>query len=358
MKKMFWMLGVAVAALTSCTNDEVVEVNQSNLIKFESFVNKGTRAVTETTKNGLTKFYVFGYHNGDSDPVFSNDYVQKNNNDWSNEVAKNWTANTYYFGAYATKNESEKLSTTPLASFSNVGTLTISDYSVGSMDPENHSTDDLIAAVKTVNNTQLTNSAVSLDFKHLLSQVKFEFNNNNEGYFMTVSDIVFKAMPTGNCTIDKEGVISWTLKDGLTSSDSLTYTYPGTGSEVYIPANESFESVCYLVLPVDIAVTTCANFTISFYERVGAEGNYTYNLMQTIPYQNISLIGTSGPTDNDPNNNTDQENVTSWLPGYIYNYKAYFPINPSEIVFTVNTVEDWQDNEVNDNTVNNESVEF
>ena len=32
MKKMFWMLGVAVAALTSCTNDEVVEVNQSNLL--------------------------------------------------------------------------------------------------------------------------------------------------------------------------------------------------------------------------------------------------------------------------------------------------------------------------------------
>ena len=111
-------------------------------------------------------------------------------------------------------------------------------------------------------------------------------------------------------------------------------------------------------MPVDIAVTTCANFTISFYERVGTEGSYTYNLMQTIPYNNISLKGTSGPTDNDPNNNTDQDNVTSWLPGYIYNYKAYFPINPSEIVFTVNPVEGWQGNEVNDNTVNNESVEF
>lgn len=212
--------------------------------------------------------------------------------------------------------------------------------------------------LKTVDNTQLANSAVSLDFKHLLSQVKFEFNNNNDDYFMTVSDIVFKAMPTGNCTINKEGVISWTLKNGLTSSDSLTYTYPGTGSGVYIPENESFNSVCYLVLPVNIAVTTCANFTISFYERVGAEGNYTYNLMQTIPYNNISLKGTSGPTDNDSNNNTDQDDVTSWLPGYIYNYKAYFPINPSEIVFTVDSVEGWHSNEVNDNTVNNESVEF
>lgn len=358
MKKSILVLGLAVAAMTSCTNDEVMEVNQNNLIKFESFVNKGTRAVTETTKNELSKFYVFGYHNGDSNPVFSNNYVQKNGNDWSNEVTKNWTANTYYFGAYATKNESDILSATPLASFSNVGTLTISNYSVGSMGPEIHSTDDLIGAVKTVDNTQLANSAVSLDFKHLLSQVKFEFINNNEEYFMTVSDIVFKAMPTGNCTINKEGVISWTLKDGLTLSDSLTYTYPGTGSGVYIPENESFNSVCYLVLPVNIAVTTCANFTISFYERVGAEGNYTYNLMQTIPYNNISLKGTSGPTDNDPNNNTDQDNVTSWLPGYIYNYKAYFPINPSEIVFTVNSVEGWQGNEVNDNTVNNESVEF
>lgn len=148
MKKSFLMLGLAVAAMTSCTNDEVVEVNQSNLIKFESFVNKGTRAVEETTAAGLEKFYVFGYHNGDSDPVFSNNYVQKNGNGWGNEVTEHWTANTYYFGAYATKNESDILSATPLASFSNEGTLTISNYSVGSMGPEIHSTDDLIGAVK------------------------------------------------------------------------------------------------------------------------------------------------------------------------------------------------------------------
>lgn len=50
MKKSILMLGLAVAAMTSCTNDEVMEVNQNNLIKFESFVNKGTRTVDEVKK--------------------------------------------------------------------------------------------------------------------------------------------------------------------------------------------------------------------------------------------------------------------------------------------------------------------
>lgn len=333
MKKSILMLGLAVAAMTSCTNDEVMEVNQNNLIKFESFVNKGTRTVTEVTKSSLTQFYVFGYHDGDTAPVFNNNYVEKDGNSWTNEVSKYWRANNYYFGAYANKATSDKLTG---ASFSSDGTLTIANYTVA------NSTNDLIAAVKTVDNTGLANKAVSLDFKHLLAQVKFEFANNNSGYLMTVSDITFKAMPKGTCTINNAGKINWNLE----ASDSLTYTYKGTSAGDYIAVDQSFKSDSLLVLPVRIAATTCANFTIAFYENVGNN----YNKVQEIEYKNVSLIGTQA--------NSDGDAVASWDPGYKYNYKAYFPINPSKIQFSVNTVEGWKDNTVDDNTTNDESVIF
>ena len=39
MKKSFFVLGVAVAALASCTNEEVVDMPQSRAIQFGTFVN-------------------------------------------------------------------------------------------------------------------------------------------------------------------------------------------------------------------------------------------------------------------------------------------------------------------------------
>lgn len=285
----------------------------------------------------MTQFYVFGYHNGDTSPVFNNDYVKNVAGSWINETEKDWRANTYYFGAYANKAASDELNN---ATFSSDGTLTIANYDV------TNSTNDLIAAVKTVDNTGLVNAAVDLDFKHLLAQVKFEFANNNQGYYMTVSPITFKAMPQGTCTIDKDGNIDWVLKAGLTASDSLTYTYNGTPSGEYIEAAKSFKSDSLLVLPVAIAATTCANFTIEFYEKVGNN----YNKVQEIEYKNVSLIGSEA--------NSDGDAVASWIPGYKYNYKAYFPVNPSNIQFSVNSVEGWKDNTVDDNTRDDESVIF
>lgn len=358
MKKMLLVLGVAAAAMTSCTSDEVLEMNPTNTIKFESFVNKGTRAVTETRTAELTKFYVFGYHDGDASPVFSNNSVTFTDGSWMNESTKYWTANQYYFGAYANKATSDKLDGDPTgeaeASFANNGTLTISNYSVGSNNPENHSTDDLVGAVVAHNNSSLSNATIQFNFQHLLSQVKFEFCNNNQGYYMKVSDILFTAPMKGTCTITNAGNISWTQ----VGNDMLQYTYPGTAAEVYIATGGSYTSESFLVLPT-IAISSKASFTISFYERIGTEGNYTYNLVQTIPYENISLVGTTGPTDNtnDALNNTDVESITSWNSGYIYNYKAYFPVAPSAILFNA-TVTGWEEDEVNDNTSNDSSVVF
>ena len=57
MKKSLFMLGAAIVALSSCTQDEVLNVNENRVISFESHVNKNTRAVTETTAD-LKQFFV------------------------------------------------------------------------------------------------------------------------------------------------------------------------------------------------------------------------------------------------------------------------------------------------------------
>ena len=77
MKKSFLMLGVAVAALASCSNEEVVDMPQSRAIQFETFVNHSTRSsVTETTEENLNKFFVFGnYGEGTWTPSNAGPYM-------------------------------------------------------------------------------------------------------------------------------------------------------------------------------------------------------------------------------------------------------------------------------------------
>ena len=103
MKKNLFLLGLAVAALTSCTNDEVVEMQQptQKAIGFETFVNKGTRAITTTDApaikkdengtdviSGLQRFNTFGYYKA-NELVFDNILVYnsiKTENNTSNII--------------------------------------------------------------------------------------------------------------------------------------------------------------------------------------------------------------------------------------------------------------------------------
>ena len=46
MKRSLILLGAVTATLASCSKSEVVDVNDSQAIGFETFVNKSTRALT------------------------------------------------------------------------------------------------------------------------------------------------------------------------------------------------------------------------------------------------------------------------------------------------------------------------
>ena len=103
MKKSLWMLGVALTALASCAETEVVDVPQTRAIGFtNAFVNNTTRA--DVTTDTFGKFWVFGDYDNDGSwaNVFSNIEVTKGSPAWKPEQTAYWQLNkNYNFGAYA-----------------------------------------------------------------------------------------------------------------------------------------------------------------------------------------------------------------------------------------------------------------
>ena len=298
MKKSLFMLGLAVAAMTSCSNDELMEVNTNNVITFESHVNNGTRAAV--TDGNLKNFFVYGYYeNGGVQTIFNGKEVTKSGSAWTYTDPVAWTGNHYYFGAYATGNTSTTVAGVTFAS----GTLTIPSYTV-------NQEQDLVAAVSgDVDNTGLANAAVAMNFKHLLSKVKFTINNAaTENLTMKVSAITFTAKNQGTCTYN--GTPAWAPTASTTS-----FTYPATTSNVaqggtYAPADN-------LVLPQATSGLE-ASFTVEFYNGS--------TLFDTKDYSGVALDGT----------------VTEWQAGYIYNYTANVAPTMPYIEFTA-SVTPWVD---------------
>ena len=114
MKKSMFLLGIAAAALASCTNEEVVEVAQNRAIGFSTFVNNGTRTeVTEVTTDKLTKFYAFGVNANENSgwtDLFDNTEVTVSGTDGTPEDTRYWAVDKEHrFAAYSDGNS--KIST-------------------------------------------------------------------------------------------------------------------------------------------------------------------------------------------------------------------------------------------------------
>lgn len=299
MKNSLFLLGAAaVAALSSCSQSEVMEVAENRAIGFNAFVNNNTRAITELTKTNLTKFNVFGYH-GTNTPDYTNTLVTGSGttNEWTIAGAAYWQKeNAYEFAAYSDGNNSLANENVLFAEKK----LTISNYTV--------STNDLIAAQTSVaSQDDITKyKAVNLNFYHLLSQVKFTFSNSDSrDYIMKISDLTI--------TANKTGKVVFTMNDGtspsITWSDATTGTYTITGladiAEGDLNAPHSTESI--LVMPQENDALT-VSFTVTLSDTKEGEiakGKFTASL------------------------DIDPAKGSVWDPGYRYNYTA--TINGSDV---------------------------
>ena len=319
MKKNLWFAALALVAMTSCSNDDVMDVADNKSIEFKSFVNKNVRAVNEVTTDNLNEFYVFGNFK----PTTGGEYSGQVFNNELQSTPYYWVAgNTYSFGAYANGNgtqiENEKVSYT---ASDEGGTLTFTDY-------EANDAKDLVAAVATVNCTDATNQeAVKLSFKHLLSQVKFTFNTTDaESYTLKITNLKVHASTKGNCSYD--GTASWNSTYGQTT----TYDYPEI-ADVSTDGTKTKSTEYKLVIPQG---TTQKGMKVTFTATISGSGliEKTANFEGTLAVDpDIAGMGST---------------ANLWKPGYRYNYTAEIngdKIDPSlenqKITFDVESVEGW-----------------
>ena len=325
------MLGVAVAALASCTNEEVVDMPQSRAIQFGTFVNHSTRSsnVTETTDQTLDKFFVFGNYDEDTwTPVYTDvevtgGTVGEQGQVWTPTQTAYWIdGKKYRFGAYSDGgNQNDNVSFE-----ASDQQLVFSNYTVDN-------TKDLIVALPAdVDAKASDNDPVNLSFYHMLSQVKFTFENkDSHDYIMKISDIKVNAVKTtkGTATYNSIGSGSPTIDWETESASKDDYDF-GTLNDIAEEVGDDTHSTTCFVIPQsneNLEVT----FTATFSDNSG----------KTIASNEfIGKLAYSGTTEGTKQN--------EWTPGFKYNYTVEIngstvqpDLGKQVIEFKVVDVDEW-----------------
>lgn len=347
MKKSILVLGLAVAAMTSCTNDEVLDVHQpvQKAIGFEAFTNKVTRNATETTDAHLSKFHVYGYYGNDEVNVFSDVVVTKSGGGkasestwgYAEEFKQYWTKNQYQFAAYADGNSGDALSPT-----FTTAKLTIDNYVVSDAK-------DLVADVVGIDNSGMDHSKVSFTFKHLLSKIQFVVRNTSAEYRMrivsatvasteaeedNIAGLVISGVNTkGKCVVEQNETPEWTP---------------------YTPAVERADFVPFSA--TDDASFTSSSSDPGIFEKVVAQSqanaktSATYFVMpqevENITFKiRVEFLDDNGQVvkDKEVTGSLAGDNIIdAWIPGYFYTYQISLPTSAIPISFGVTNVDGFE----------------
>lgn len=323
MKKQILTVAVAALALAACSKNETVEVASNRAIGFDAFAGNITRADIDE-ENPLTEFYVFGGYGDGSTAftgtpnVFNNVKVSKVSNEsteFATEITQYWIANkTYSFAAYSDGNAKLKNNVT-----FNDGAFAITGYSAGDKDLIYAEPADVPTGGDVTSQT-----AVGLEFKHLLSKVKFTFTTDvADGNYIEISDLTFNVPNTADYT----AASGWTTPS---NSDPKSLTVAN-----HVAVNADQESTECYVIPQENA-----NLTVSFTATLKDDQGTTIVEQK---FANCPLASGDLSTSEAGNN--------AWVSGFGYNYTA----NVSEeemgaddnvIKFTVTSVANWKDTDV------------
>lgn len=336
MKKRLVICGVAALALASCTQNEVLEVNESRAIGFENaFVNNGTRSIVDPslTKTTLENFDVYGFvtnESNQSSQIFDGDDVTKGGDGkWGYTNTQYWVnGNTYTFGAIAPKDA---------ATVSGEAITGTTNKKVGMTIAFTNTDDaqkDLLHAAPaavTVNSDEY-NTPVTLTFNHQLSKVKFSFKNSvGVGYSVKVTNVkITDAMTTGTLTVSGELETPNAWSNQQTNTLELTFGNvvaddAGSNTAVSI-ANAETKETYYEKLMIPTPSTT--SYTVTF---------------STELFQGTTSVGTH-------DHSVTISNVELKL-GYCYDFTAELtyenvldpenPLNPIEFTVSEDVIGAW-----------------
>lgn len=310
-------MGVAVAALSSCTQSEVLNVADNNVIKFENaYVGKATRAATVLDNDNFGSFYVYGYDsNASGSDVFENVNVFKGDGTaWGYDNPVEYKAGIYTFAAYSdggTTKGTGQLTSVTFNKKATPVTLEIGGYTT----TDNK---DLIVSFSH-DNINSANAPVTFTFRHALAQVKFTIQSAlgdaNKIAISNFSVTGFGDNANLTYTMGKyHGVdaISWNNLGGGTSA---TKTIDALDNNVATTSNSAYGT--YVVIP------QTANLTMTFDATL-------YKADGTILKTNTGMTATV----------SDQD----FLAGYRYNFIATIDgPDMGQISFDDILVEEWEE---------------
>ena len=290
MKKLFISM-LAVAALASCSQEDVIVADKGDLIGFNSFVENSTRAALDPSygeaanAQKLTQFNVWGTIKADEDAnpvaIFANDTVT------GTVVGENstWTCtskNQYWING-ALYN---------FAALANAGNVTLGqDLLPASVEFTSNGSKDLIYAKSDEyqGKPKGQNVKVAFEFAHLLSKVHVKVTNLSTeatNYSFLVKNIKINAPKTGTYyiqAVDEHDAETWvTSNDNYTFAD-LSVAGGATGAEcaaeqLLIPGAAT------ITFDVDIIVggqtMSTANYTYT--TTLAAATAYSFNIKVSV----------------------------------------------------------------------------
>lgn len=247
MKKGLLMLGAAAMMLASCTQNEVMEVSESRAIGFNGTgIDNITRA--DITSVDFAQFYVYGGYG--TNAIFNKVSVTKGSDSkWSYNPTQYWANGTWNFAGYAGGN-----GVTP--TWDNAaGQLTLAVNSDAS-----NQNDVIFAASKDITVTDATtyNTAVTLNFTHLLSKIQFKFTKESAslgGVTVKLQDFKVEDLTTN---------AKWVDGTQEAADAPATGDYSDFGTATEIDESNGLSTVEFYVIPQAVsafAITASATIT-------------------------------------------------------------------------------------------------
>lgn len=225
MKNLFIIGLAATAMLTSCSNDETVEMAQNNkAIQFDGFVNKSTRATEDVTTDRLTSFKVWGLmsKDGQTGNPFTDVEVTKNGDTWGYTTPVYWE-NGYNYSFVAVAPTAQQ--GTAAGQWSLTAPTTVGTYGSITFDNGEGTTDLIYDVDDTYVESALTLQGntcpmpIGFTFNHLLSRVKFAFTNGmDDGSTINVTNVKITDANT-KATAALDETATWTLADDNTTAE-------------------------------------------------------------------------------------------------------------------------------------------
>ena len=277
-------MGISAAAmLASCSNDENLELaRNSQVIQFDSFVNKETRTV-DISNDNFRKFQVWGLMEKDGQtgqPFTGTEVTSTDGSTWSYTTPVYWEDGyKYSFVAIAPEATGSNWTLTAPTSLGQWGSIAF-DNGDGTTD-QNYHIDDTYATTPVTLTDAQSPAKIDFQFIHMLSRLQFAFKNAlADGSTLNVTDVtIINANVKANAALGEN--VAWTLADdnipaaldfGNVILDEGTHDFAG---------NETKETNHKYMIP---AVGADQSYTVRFTVTRDHHGvTDTYNHEVTLP---------------------------------------------------------------------------